>query len=74
LTPNSHGIAIYKAHLLIELGPQQDPMFERLLRVRDALCGGLTARRTLEAFAAHFSACHQSDLGSGRTLFLMEKR
>jgi SAM-dependent methyltransferase len=63
-----------RRHLLIEWVPQSDPMFQRLLRGRDALYGELTAARMQTAFASHFSVVSQCDLANGRTLFLMEKR
>ena len=63
-----------RRHLLIEWVPQSDPMFQRLLRGRDALYSELTAARLLTAFAAHFSVAGQCDLANGRTLFLMVKR
>lgn len=63
-----------RRHLLIEWVPQSDPMFQRLLRGRDALYNELTAVRLQTAFALHFSVVSQCDLANGRTLFLMEKR
>jgi SAM-dependent methyltransferase len=63
-----------RRHLLIEWVPQSDPMFQRLLRGRDALYRELTAQRMQAAFASHFSVVNQCDLANGRTLFLMEKR
>ncbi len=63
-----------RRHLLIEWVPQSDPMFQRLLRGRDALYRELTAPRMQTAFASHFSVVNHCDLANGRTLFLMEKR
>ncbi len=61
-------------HLLIEWVPQSDPMFQSLLRGRDALYSGLTLERMQTAFASYFSVVSRCDLANGRTLFLMEKR
>ena len=63
-----------RRHLLIEWVPQADPMFQQLLRGRDALYSGLTAERMQAAFASHFSVAAQCTLGNGRSLYLMEKR
>lgn len=63
-----------RRHLVIEWVPQADPMFQKLLRGRDALYSGLTAERMLAAFASHFSVTSQCDLSNGRTLFIMEKQ
>lgn len=63
-----------RRHLLLEWVPQTDPMFQVLLRGRDALYAGLTRERMQAAFASHFTVVSQCDLANGRTLFLMEKR
>jgi SAM-dependent methyltransferase len=63
-----------RRHLLIEWVPQSDPMFQMLLRGRDALYSGLTSERMQTAFAPHFTVVRRCDLANGRTLFLMEKR
>jgi len=62
-----------RRHLLLEWVPQSDPMFQQLLRGRDALYSGLTEERLQAAFDAHFSVAGRQLLGNGRTLFLMEK-
>ena len=56
------------------MGPHGDPMFQQLLRGRDALYSGLTEERLQAAFDAHFSVADRQLLGNGRTLFLMERR
>ena len=63
-----------RRHLLIEWVPQSDPMFQRLLRGRDALYSELNVARLLTAFSSHFSVASQCDLANGRTLFLLVKR
>lgn len=63
-----------KRHLLLEWVPQADPMFQQLLRGRDALYSGLTAERMQSAFLEHFAITAQCELSNSRTLFLMEKR
>jgi hypothetical protein len=61
-------------HLLLEWVPQSDPMFQVLLRGRDALYAGLTFERMRASFDKYFRMVSQCDLANGRTLFLMEKR
>ncbi|MEO6965872.1 MAG: class I SAM-dependent methyltransferase [Acidobacteriaceae bacterium] len=63
-----------RRHLLIEWVPQSDPMFQSLVRGRDALYRGLTLERMQSAFASYFSVTSRCDLANGRTLLLMEKR
>jgi SAM-dependent methyltransferase len=66
--------SLTKRHLLLEWVPQADPMFQQLLRGRDALYSGLTAERMQSAFSEYFSVTAQCELGNGRTVSLMEKR
>jgi SAM-dependent methyltransferase len=61
-------------HLLLEWVPQSDPMFQVLLRGRDALYAALTVERMRASFDKYFRVVSQCDLANGRTLFLMEKR
>ena len=63
-----------RRYLLLEWVPQSDPMFQVLLRGRDALYAGVTRERMQAAFASHFALVSQCDLANGRTLFLMERR
>lgn len=63
-----------RRYLLIEWVPQADPMFQQLLRGRDALYSELTVERMQTAFASHFAVVSQCNLANGRTLFFMEKR
>jgi SAM-dependent methyltransferase len=63
-----------RRHLLIEWVPQSDPMFQALVRGRDALYRGLTLDRMQAVFASTFSVASRCDLANGRTLLLMEKR
>lgn len=63
-----------RRHLVLEWVPHGDPMFQQLLRGRDALYAGLTIERMQEAFSVHFSVDGQCQLSNGRTLFSMEKR
>jgi SAM-dependent methyltransferase len=63
-----------RRHLIVEWVPQSDPMFQRLLRGRDALYNGLTVERMQTAFALHFSVASRCDLANGRSLFLLEKQ
>ena len=63
-----------RRNLLLEWVPQSDPMFQVLLRGRDALYAGLTCERMQASFEKYFRAVSQCDLANGRTLFLMEKR
>jgi hypothetical protein len=61
-------------YLLLEWVPQSDPMFQVLLRGRDALYAGLTRERMQASFDTFFRVVSHCDLANGRTLFLMEKR
>lgn len=60
-------------YLLLEWVPQSDPMFQVLLRGRDALYAGLTPERMQTSFEVYFRTVSRCDLANGRTLFLMEK-
>lgn len=63
-----------RRHLIVEWVPQSDPMFQSLLRGRDALYRRLTLERMRTVFASCFSVVNQCDLTNGRSLLLMEKR
>lgn len=63
-----------RRHLVLEWVPQADPMFQSLLRGRNALYAGLTAERMQNAFCSHFSVKTRCELSNGRVLFLLEKR
>lgn len=60
--------------LLLEWVPQTDPMFQQLLRGRDALYAHLNVERMRGAFDPFFSIAAQWELANGRTLFAMVKR
>lgn len=60
-------------HLLIEWVPATDPMFQSLVRGREALYSHLSADDLLAATAGRFTVLRQLTLGNGRTLFLFEK-
>jgi hypothetical protein len=59
---------------VVEWVPQSDPMFQFLLRGRDAIYTHLQLETMLAAFAPLFSVSARTDLANGRTLFLLEKR
>lgn len=63
-----------RRYLLLEWVPQSDPMFQVLLRGRDALYTGLTREHMQASFNEYFRVVSQCDLANGRTLFLMERR
>ena len=58
---------------MVEWVPVEDPMFQSLMRGRDALYGSLSERDLLAACAGRFSVLDRHALGNGRVLFLLEK-
>lgn len=59
--------------LIVEWVPVKDPMFQSLMRGRDALYGGLTERDLLGACEGRFRVADRHPLTNGRVLFLLEK-
>ncbi len=62
-----------RRHLVVEWVPVEDPMFQSLMRGRDALYGSLSEADLLAACAGRFSVLDRHALGNGRVLFLLEK-
>jgi SAM-dependent methyltransferase len=60
-------------HLVIEWVPVEDPMYQSLMRGRDALYGSLSENDLLAASAAHFHTLDRHALDNGRVLFFFEK-
>jgi SAM-dependent methyltransferase len=60
-------------HLIIEWVPVEDPMFQSLMRGRDALYGSLSEADLLAACAGLFTVLDRHALSNGRILFLLEK-
>ena len=63
-----------RKHALVEWIPPRDPMFQSLLRGRDALFSHLDLDALLTAFHPAFRVAAQHQLANGRTLVLFEKR
>jgi len=64
-----------KKYLLLELVDSSDPMFQRLLRGRDALYSGLSLDIQEQIFSKAFSVLQRHKLtGMARSLYLLEKR
>jgi SAM-dependent methyltransferase len=61
------------AHLVIEWVPATDPMFQSLMRGRDALYGALAEQDLLAACHGRFSVLEREPLENGRILFLLRK-
>ena len=59
--------------LVVEWVPVTDPMFQSLMRGRDALYGGLMEAHLLDACAGRFCVRERLVLGNGRVLMLLEK-
>jgi SAM-dependent methyltransferase len=59
--------------LIVEWVPITDPMFQQILRGRDALYADLTESAFQGAFSRHFRLISQENLANGRSLFLFEK-
>jgi len=53
--------------------PVEDPMYQSLMRGRDALYGSLTEADLLAACAGRFQVRDRQALENGRILFLLEK-
>lgn len=65
---------ITRKHALVEWVPQSDPMFQFLLRGRDAIYQHLQLDAMLAAFAQFFHLTVRRDLANGRSLVLFEKK
>ena len=59
--------------LLLEWVPVADPMFQSLMRGRDALYGGLSEADLMRACTGRFCLQQRHVLGNGRVLMLLEK-
>jgi hypothetical protein len=62
-----------RRYLIVEWVPVQDPMYQSLMRGRDALYGSLSENDLLAACAGQFSVRDRHALSNGRVLFLLEK-
>jgi hypothetical protein len=62
-----------RRHLVIEWVPVADPMFQSLLRGRDALYGSLSETDLLDACANRFRLLDRQALANDRILLLFEK-
>jgi SAM-dependent methyltransferase len=62
-----------RRHLVIEWVPVEDPMFQSLMRGRDALYGSLTEVDLLAACSGRFLVLDRKPLDNRRVLFLFEK-
>jgi SAM-dependent methyltransferase len=62
-----------RRHLVLEWVPVADPMFQSLLRGRDALYGSLTEAGLLAACEGRFHLLDRQPLDNGRILLLFEK-
>ena len=60
-------------YLVVEWVPVSDPMFQSLLRGRDALYGSLTEADLLVACEGRFHTLRRQPLENGRILFLLAK-
>ncbi|HEV2619366.1 MAG TPA: class I SAM-dependent methyltransferase [Acidobacteriaceae bacterium] len=60
-------------YLIVEWIPVSDPMFQSLMRGRDALYGALREDDLLAACDGRFEVMRRLVLGNGRVLFLLEK-
>jgi SAM-dependent methyltransferase len=65
---------ITRRYAVVEWVPQNDPMFQFLLRGRDALYEHLQLDNFLTAFEKVFAVRSRCELANGRTLVLFEKR
>ena len=63
-----------RRHAIVEWVPQADPMFQKLLRGRDALYAHLTESAFCEVFKHWFTFKETCRLSNGRTIFLLEKK
>ena len=64
--------SLTRRHLLLEWVPATDPMFQSLLRGRDALYGHLAEADLLRACEGRFRILRRHPLANGRVLFLLE--
>jgi SAM-dependent methyltransferase len=62
-----------RRHLIIEWVPVSDPMFQSLMRGRDALYGSLSEADLLVACAGRFRMIDRCALANGRILLLFER-
>jgi SAM-dependent methyltransferase len=62
-----------RRYLILEWVPVDDPMYQSLMRGRDALYGSLSESDLLTACAGHFTVRDGHALSNGRVLFLLEK-
>jgi SAM-dependent methyltransferase len=62
-----------RRHLVLEWVPVADPMFQSLLRGRDALYGSLSEADLISACANRFHLLDRQPLANGRILLLFEK-
>ena len=62
-----------RRHLIIEWVPVEDPMYQDLMRGRDALYGSLCEADLLAACTGRFRTLDRHPLENGRILFLFEK-
>jgi hypothetical protein len=60
-------------YLVVEWVPVTDPMFQSLMRGRDALYGSLTENDLLTACQGRFHTLRRQPLENGRVLFLFAK-
>ncbi len=65
-------LRLTRRHLLLEWVPVTDPMFQSLLRGRDALYGHLSEDDLLRACEGRFRVLRRQQLSNGRVLLLME--
>jgi SAM-dependent methyltransferase len=61
-----------RRYLILEWVPVTDPMFQSLMRGRDALYGALQEADFLHACTGRFSVLRRHVLGNGRILFFLE--
>ena len=62
-----------RQYLILEWVPVTDPMFQSLMRGRDALYGALQEADLLHACTDRFSVLQRLVLGNGRILFLLKR-
>jgi hypothetical protein len=65
---------ITRRYAVVEWVPQDDPMFQFLLRGRDALYAHLQLDNFLAALENAFQIRSRCELSNGRTLVIFEKR
>jgi SAM-dependent methyltransferase len=62
-----------RRYLIVEWVPVEDPMYQSLMRGRDALYGSLCEADLLVACSGHFCVRDRHALSNGRVLFLLER-